>query len=183
MENYFIIHGSFGSPYSNWFGWLYDFLQTEKKPCYVPDFPIGVGLQNYENWSRLLEYYLNLGLITENTTIIAHSIAPVFVSKFLTKHKIKVKKCIFACGFNHYLGIDEEYDAVNESMYFDELEEVKNYSKEIICFYSDNDPYVKYDAEKAFADTLTEKQILIHEGGHLNSESGYTEFSELLQYL
>ena len=37
----------------------------------------------------------------------------------------EVKKCIFVCGFNNYLGIDEEYDAVNESMYTDGIESVK----------------------------------------------------------
>lgn len=30
MENYFIIHGSFGSPYSNWFSWLYDFIEDKE---------------------------------------------------------------------------------------------------------------------------------------------------------
>ena len=50
MENYFIIHGSFGSPFGNWFSWLHDFIEDEGKQVYVPDFPIGVGYQNYENW-------------------------------------------------------------------------------------------------------------------------------------
>ena len=76
----------------------------------MPQFPIGVSYQNYENWSKLLKYYWNLGLINENTTIIAHSIAPIFISKFLVENKIKVKKLIFVCGFNNYLGINEEYD-------------------------------------------------------------------------
>ena len=31
MENYFIIHGSFSSPYSNWIGWLHDFIEDEGK--------------------------------------------------------------------------------------------------------------------------------------------------------
>ena len=52
-----------------------------------------------------------------------------------------------------------------------------------ICFYSKNDPYVKYEAEKEFADTIATKQIVIDNGGHLNSESGYTEFKELLEYI
>lgn len=55
MENYFIIHGSFGSPYSNCFGFLHDFIEGEGKEVYVPDFPVGVGYQNYENWSKLLK--------------------------------------------------------------------------------------------------------------------------------
>ena len=154
MENYFIIHGSFGNPYSNWFGWLHDFIENKEKQVYVPDFPIGVGYQNYENWSKLLKYYLDLGLINENTTIIGHSIAPVFIAKFLIENKVKVKKLIFVCGFNQYLGINEEYDAVNESMYLDNLEDVRQYAEDIICFYSDNDPYVKQAVEEDIANLV-----------------------------
>ncbi len=182
-ENYFIIHGSFSSPYSNWIGWLHNFIEDEGKQVYVPDFPIGVGYQNYENWSKLFKIYLDFGLINENTTIIGHSIAPVFISKFLTKNKIKVKKLIFVCGFNNYFGIDAEYDAVNGSMYFDGLEEVKKYTNEIICFYSNNDPYVKFEAEKDFADKLGAKQVLLNNAGHINSESGYDTFEEIVSYL
>ena len=98
-ENYFIIHGSFGSPFGNWFSWLQDFISSDGKQVYVPQFPIGVGYQNYENWSKLLKYYLDLGLVNENTTIIAHSIAPVFISKFLTENKIKVKKFKYRVKF------------------------------------------------------------------------------------
>ncbi len=183
MENYFIIHGSFSSPYSNWIGWLHDFIEDEGKQVYVPDFPIGVGYQNYENWSRLLKYYLDLGLINENTTIIGHSIAPVFISKFLTQNKVKVKKLIFVCGFNNYLGINEEYDAVNKSMYFNNLEDVKQYANETICFYSDNDPYVKYESEKDFADKIATEQVFIPNAGHINSESGYGTFEDIVSYL
>ena len=183
MENYFIIHGSFSSPYSNWIGWLHDFIEDDGKQVYVPNFPIGVGFQNYENWSKLLKYYLDLGLINENTIIIGHSIAPVFISKFLAQNKIKVKKLIFVCGFNNYLGINEEYDAVNKSMYFDNLEDVKQYANEIICFYSDNDPYVKYDVEKDFADKIATEKLFIPNAGHINSESGYDTFEDIVNYL
>ena len=183
MENYFIIHGSFSTPYSNWIAWLADFIATDGKEVYVPQFRIGVGYQNYENWSKLLKYYLDLGLINKNTTIIGHSIAPVFISKFLTQNKVKVKKLIFVCGFNNYLGLNEEYDNVNKSMYFDNLQDVKQYADEIICFYSDNDPYVKYEVEKEFSDTIATEQILIPNGGHINSESGYNTFEDIVNYL
>lgn len=183
QENYFIIHGSFSSPYSNWIGWLHDFIEDEGKQVYVPNFPTGVGYQNYENWSKLFKYYLDLGLIGENTTIIGHSIAPAFISKFLTENKVKVKKLIFVCGFNNYFGINKEYDAVNESMYFNNLKDAKQYANEIICFYSDNDPYVKYEAEKEFVDTVATKQILIPNAGHINSESGYDTFEDIVSYL
>lgn len=183
MENYFIIHGSFGCPYSNWFSWLHDFLESEEKTVYVPDFPIGTKYQNYENWSKLIKYYYDIGLINENTTIIAHSIAPVFISKFLVLNEIKVKKLIFVCGFNNYVGINDEYDTVNESMYFENLQDVKKYADEVICFYSNNDPYVKYEVEKQFADTIATNQVFIPNAGHINAESGFDTFEDIVNYL
>ena len=75
----------------------------------------------------------------------AHSIAPVFVCKYLIMNKINVKKLILVCGFNNYLGIDSEFDSVNKPMFIDNyFEDAKHYCSDI-CYYSDNDPYVKYD--------------------------------------
>lgn len=183
MNNYFIIHGSFGSPFANWIPWLRKEIENEGGSVYTPDFPIGVGYQNYENWARLFKAYLDAGLINEKTTIFAHSIAPVFVCKFLIENQIKVKRLVFVCGFNNYLGINEEYDDVNKTMYTNDLSAIKNYCDDIICYYSDNDPYVRYEVEKDFVDTVADKQFVIEGGGHLNSESGYTEFKELLKYI
>lgn len=145
--------------------------------------PTGVGLQNYNNWSKLLKYYADLGYVNEKTTIFAHSIAPIFITHFLIENKIKVKKLVFVCGFNNYLGINEEYDNVNESIYCSNIEEIHNFCDSIICFYSKNDLYVKYEIEKDFADKVSDVREVIEDGGHLNSESGYNEFNELLKYI
>ncbi len=185
-KTYFIIHGSFSSPYSNWFADLAKNINNNGgNQVYCPDFPIGTKFQNYNNWSKLLKCYFDIGLINENTTIIAHSIAPIFVCKFLCENKIKVKKLIFVCGFNNYFGINDDYDTVNKTMYFDNLSNIKNYADDIICFYSDNDPYVSFEAEKIFADTVAspDRQILISGAGHINAESGYTSFDEIKKYL
>ena len=181
-QNYLIIHGSFGSPFVNWVPWLRSELEKENLVVYTPDFPTGVGYQTYDNWSRLLRTYVEAGIINENTVIYAHSIAPVFICKFLVENKIRVKRLVLVCGFNNYFGINDEYDTVNKTMYLDNLENIKMYCKDIVCYYSDNDPYVKYDAEKEFADKISTKQYCIHNGGHLNAESNYSEFKELLNY-
>ena len=182
-ENYFLIHGSFGSPFVNWLPWLHKQLRNQGKEVYTPDFPTGTGFQNYENWEKLLRVYLEAGLINEGTTFFAHSIAPVFVCKFLIEHKMKVRNLVFVCGFNNYIGVDPDYDAVNKSMYLDNLNDIRNLCNDIVCFYTKNDPYVSYEAEKEFADTVATKQIIIEDGGHLNSESGYREFPQLLEAL
>ena len=177
MNNYIILHGSFGSKDGNWFPWLKNQLEKQNKKVYVPQMPIGVENQNYENWSKELDRLD----INENTTIIAHSIAPVFVCKYLINKKIKVKKLIFVCGFNNYLGINNDFDTVNKPMFLDNLEDIKDYCSDIVCFYSDNDPYVKFEVEKSFADTISNEQYVIKNGGHINLESGYTKFEEILK--
>ena len=174
---YLIIHGSFGSKDGNWFPWLKEKLEEKSEEVILPQMPVGVGKQNFDSWAAVLDE-LN---IDEQTTIIAHSIAPVFVCKYLIARKRKVAKLIFVCGFNNYLGINEEFDTVNQPMFTDNLARIKEYCNDITCLYSDNDPYVPLEVEKEFADTLTDKQIIIHNGGHLNTESGYTKFDELLK--
>jgi hypothetical protein len=183
MNNYILVHGSFGSPFVNWIPWLRKEIEKKKLEVYTPDAPTGVGFQNYENWSKLYKTYIDAGIINGDTIIFAHSIAPIFICKFLVENRVKVRRLVFVCGFNNYLGINEEYDEVNHTMYMKNLEQIKNYTDEIICFYSKNDPYVKYEVEKDFADKIATKQIIIEDGEHLNSESGYTEFNELLKYL
>ncbi len=133
-------------------------LENRNKEVVVPQMPVGVG--NQKILIIGLKEFKNLK-IDENTIIIAHSIAPVFVCKYLITNKIKVKKLIFVCGFNNYLGIDKDFDAVNEPMFIDNLEDVKKYCEDIVCYYSDNDPYVKFEVEKEFADKITNKQYII----------------------
>ena len=77
-DNYFILHGSYASPFSNWIPWLRKNIEDKKLDVYTPDFPSGVGYQNYTNWSKLLNVYVESNLINENTIIFAHSIAPIF---------------------------------------------------------------------------------------------------------
>ena len=179
MDNYIILHGSFGSKDGNWFPWLKKELENKSYKVDVPQMPVGVGIRNYENWSNEFSKLT----INENTIIIAHSIAPVFVCKYLITNKIKVKKLVFVCGFNNYLGIDPDFDSVNEPMFIDNLEDIKKYCEDIVCYYSDNDPYVKYDVEKNFADTVSSEQHIIKGGGHINAETGYKKFEDILEVL
>lgn len=183
MNNYFLVHGSFGDPFVNWFEWLFKQIKAQGKIVYCPQFPIGVGFQNYENWSKLLKYYLDLGLINEDTILIGHSIAPAFIIKFIIENNLKVKKLIFVCGFNNYYFDPEQYDKVNKTMYSENIEKIHKHCDEIICFYTDNDPYVNMQTEKNFADKVATKIEIIKGAGHINSETGYDSFEEILKYL
>lgn len=74
-NNYFLVHGSFESPFVNWIPYLRKEIENQNLEVYTPDLPTGVGYQNYKNWSRLLKTYVEANIINENTIIFAHSIA------------------------------------------------------------------------------------------------------------
>lgn len=179
--NYIIIHGSFSSPFNNWFGWLYHELSKEDIEVIAPQFPTG-DKQNYTNWSKLLNHYKDLGLINDNTIFIGHSVAPIFIIKYLIENEIKVKKLVFVSGFN-YAKVNPQYDTVNESFFTDDVEKIHDFCDDIICFYSNNDPYIKYEDLKAFSNKVASIDYEIKDGGHLNSEFGYDKFEKILKYL
>ena len=85
--NYLVLHGSFGSPFGNWFPYLRSELEKRELTVYTPDMPTGVGYQNYDNWSKVMEAYVSAGVVNENTIVFAHSIAPIFICKYLVEHK------------------------------------------------------------------------------------------------
>lgn len=182
LNNYFIIHGSEGKPFENWFPWLEEELTSKKRKVIVPQFPSPDG-QNYDNWSKILKTYLELGLINENTVFIGHSLAPIFICKFLIENKIKVKGLIAVAGFNELLGL--ELDEINKTflMEYEELEKIIDYTKFIYCFYSDNDPYIKKEYLEKFIKAVKGERNLVKNAGHFNARDGYTKFPLILEVI
>ena len=183
MDNYLIIHGSFGTPYSNWFPWLHQKLHDENKQVIVPYFPYGKSFQNLDNWTNLLDTYRKMRIINSYTTVIAHSIGCAFIVKYLIEKGMIMSKLILVAPFNNYTVDGGDYDYVNKTFFDNNFELVKDYVGEIICIYSDNDPYVKQEACKEFAEKLEAREIIIPNAGHINSESGYDSFEEMLNEL
>lgn len=180
--NYFIIHGSYGNPYKNWIPWLKSQLSKRKLNCIVPNFP-SPEKQNYECWKKVLEAYLEIGCITEDTTFVTHSLGGIFIAKFLLEHQVKIKKIITVAGFNN-IKFDEENELYN-SFYIakEELKKVQECCLERVSLYSNNDPYVPMLDAEEFANELQAKKVLIKDAGHFNEKFGYNEFREILEFI
>lgn len=175
-KNYFIIHGTRSSQYGNWFPWLYSKFFDAGESCFVPQFPTGEH-QDYKEWKTVLEGYLNAGYIGPNTVFITHSLGSVFVTRFVVEHKINIAGIISVAGFNAD-GNSDEINNLNKSFLTRErvLKKIANYVKFYHCIYSDNDPYVPLEVEMNFAKLVNAKVHEIEGAGHINAESGYTEF-------
>lgn len=180
MYDFIIIHGSYGSPFENWFPWLYQQLENKGFKVLVPQMPCGDN-QNYDNWSKVLNSYKNF--INENTTFICHSLAPAFIINYLIDKKLKIKKAVLVAPFYQKLG-NEDFDKVNISFFIKkDFAKISNFIKERYCIISRNDPYVPNIASIDFANMINAKIVEIDNAGHFNSKSGYTKFDLLLKYL
>ena len=98
--------------------------------------------QDYESWNTILMSYLKIGYIAEDTTFIAHSLGGIFLVKFLIDNGIKVKRIITVAGFNH-IQFDKD-NSLYDSFYMKDEYLIKIYDlyDEIVCIYSNNDPYI-----------------------------------------
>ena len=180
MKNYFIIHGTFGHNKENWFPWLEEKLRGGGR-CEVfnLNYPTPEG-QSFESWSKVLDKYKDK--ITDETVFICHSIGCVFLAKCCIYNKIKIGKAIFVSGCNNYY-FNPEFDKINRDMYTDRILEFKDYCKDVICFMSKDDPFIKFDALLSFADFVGGKKIIKEHSGHFNAKAGYTTFPEILKYV
>ena len=181
MKNYFIIHGSFGSSQENWFPWLENELNGREKQVFNLDFPIGIDKQNYNNWEMVLNSVKRF--INEESVFICHSIGCVFLVKYCIKNNIKIGKALFVAGVNNQLGLHKDFDSVNKTMFTNNVIEFKNLCSKRICFYSNNDPYIKLEKLIEFAKEVGGKEILIENAGHFNEKAGYTKFENILNYI
>lgn len=104
---------------------------------------------------------------------------------YLVKHKIKIQKFIGVVSFNRVNNrdVNKEWDKINETFFIDNLEDLKIYAKERICFYSPTDIY-DFNALDEFANKVNAKKVIIEKAGHFTAVSGYGEkFEEILKYI
>lgn len=188
MKNYFIIHGFMGSNIENWFPWFKKQIDSDNALCTIPQFPIALDKHNYSEWKKLLNVYRNeFNMINESSVIIGHSTGSICALKYILDNKIKIDKLILVSGFNNFYAPDENdiHNEINPTYYMEDskINEIKNYANEIICIYGDDDPYIPQEVLHNLAVLIEAKEVVIKNGGHLNSESDYEEFSELLKYI
>lgn len=188
MKKYYIIHGFMGSNIENWFPWFKEQIDSDEKLCVIPQFPIELETHNYNEWEKLFDVYRkDFHMIDDNSVIIGHSTGSIFALKYVLKNKIKIDKLVLVSGFNNYFAPDKDdvHNKINPTYYVEEneVQKIKNYVNEIICIYGDNDPYIPQNILHEFAESIHAKEVVIHNGGHLNALAGYIEFNELLKYV
>lgn len=178
MKNCFIIHGSESSSKAHWFSWLENKLVLAGYRVFNLDYPTPQN-QSFDTWKEVLE--TKKEYINKDTIFVCHSIAPAFVVKYCITTGTHIGALISVCGFNCLIG--GELDKINKTMFLEDITSFRELCDKRICFYSNNDPYLKLDYLKDFAKNINAVEVLIKDGGHLNTDTGFVEFPQILNHI
>lgn len=171
-----IIHGTGGSPERNWFPWLKEKLEEEGHEVVAPHLP-GMEDQSLDSW--LSSFKSETGDL-EKPVFIAHSVGPAFVMNLLERG-YRAEACFFVSGFTGLLGnrFDEPNRTITDREF--DFDAIKASCPHFHLYHGSDDPYVPLRKAEELADKLDAVLDVIEGGGHLNQESGYTEFTQVLR--
>lgn len=185
MNHAIIIHGWGADSSSNWFPWLASQLREKGWNVTVPDFPNTEWPKLYE-WLNYFEDVVarprraqkaDQGSAT--TVLIGHSLGVPFILRWLersTSAATPIKTAYLVAGFHKPLGFPATENFVDKPF---EWERIKSNCKKFIVINSDNDPYIPREIGKELVEKLGVKEILEHNGAHLNAPGGFLEYPKL----
>jgi predicted alpha/beta hydrolase family esterase len=169
-----IFHGSYGNPEGNWFMDCKNTLVSLGQDVIVPRFPVDdweeitkngkeipPSNQNLENWIKIFDPIAKSLQKKEKLCFVGHSLGPLFILHIVSKFNIQLDSAIFVSPFLNTLHRAWQIDHVNASFYKTD-------------FDSDNDPYVPINKVLNFAKLLNSSLIEVRNGGHMNTEFGFT---------
>lgn len=182
MTKFLILHGTNGSPASNWFMWLKGILIGRGYRVWLPQLP-SADKPNTATYNKFLLSNKDF-IIDEDTVIIGHSSGAVEILSLL-QHLPKdtvIKAAILVAAFNNDLGVDILAGMFTEPFDF---EIIKTHCSNFTFIHSDDDPYCPIDQAEYLA-LQTGGNLLQFEGqGHFNVELGpqYKQFPELIDII
>lgn len=181
IEDAFIFHGTCGWPERNWFPWLKDRLMEIGIRTIVPRLPTPEG-QSVANWRAAIAAYM--ADIGPQTLLIGHSSGANFILHLLETLERPVAHAVLVGMPIAQTGI-ADIDALNESFFNHAFawDKITANSKGFSLWHGDDDPYVALSQAQEAARRLGAPLAVVRGGGHLNQDSGYTEFPEILDLL
>ncbi|AWI08393.1 RBBP9/YdeN family alpha/beta hydrolase [Ereboglobus luteus] len=183
-NNAFVIHGSFGSPFENWFPSLHKRLCANDWTAIVPHFPSPQG-QTFLSWCAILDSYRQARILTDKSVFICHSSASPFVLKYAVRKQLNFRGLVTVSGFNNFYSGDEEFDKIN-SEFYQETQELllasRHFDKKY-SYFSNDDPYLPFGVLESFSKAIGSTKFIRTNAGHFNTRSGYDSFDEIAELL
>lgn len=179
MKTVLIIHGVGGHAGIHWQQWLHDQLEGQGHKVLMPNMP-EPDHPDRKTWLEEVKAALNEVNLSQ-LTIVGHSLGVTTALDFIEQANNRVNRLLSVAGFAKDYGAEMNGYFLQEKLV--DFEKVRNNLRWAAVIYGDNDPYVPQAELKYVADSLGVQPVIVHDGGHLNSETGFTEFQQLLEML
>ena len=182
MTKFLILHGTDGSPESNWFMWLKNVLINKGHEVWLPQLPNSdrPNIRTYNNFLLSNPEFI----FDKDTIIIGHSSGAVEILSLLQhlSKNIVIKSAILVSAFKDNLDWDVLDGLFIEPFNFDLI---KQHCSDFIFIHSDNDPYCPINHAEYLAKQTNGMLIKIKGQGHFNTELSpeYEQFPQLLDII
>lgn len=174
-----ILHGINGHAGIHWQQWLQKDLAKRGYSVIMPDLP-DPDKPDRKKWLKTIRKSVK-NIDHKDLVIVGHSLGVVSALDYLEKTKEPIRALLSISGFSQNYG-----SGLNSSFLKEKdinFKKVKTKVGESFVIYGDNDPFVPQDKLEDLAKNLDVEPFIIAKAGHLNSDSGYTEFPMLVRII
>lgn len=176
MKTVLILHGIGGHSGIHWQQWLHDELKIAGYDVLMPELPDS-DHPDRQTWLNVVKEAVR-SCDPEELVIVGHSLGVTTALDYIEQNQTNIDGLVAVSGFAEKYGLElNEYFLAEKAMDFTKITNKLSWSS---VFYGDDDAYVPQDALSYVADNLRVKPTIVSKGGHLNSDTGYTEFPALL---
>lgn len=169
-----IVHGIGGCAGKHWQQWLHDELERQGCKVIMPSLP-DADRPDRNVWMGKIRKLLEN---EKEVVLVGHSLGVVSLLDALEELPVTV------AGFYSVSGFASDYGAPLNSYFLKEktvrFDCVLPKIRRSFVFYGDNDPYVPQDKLSELANILNAQKTVLANGGHLNTDAGFTKFHLLL---
>lgn len=177
MKTFFIIHGIQGHAGKHWQAWLKLELEKSGQKVIMPTLP-NPDHPDRTKWLEFLKEKLR-DINTNNLVFVTHSLGAVTAMDYIEQSPEAILGLVSVSGFARDYGMElNSYFLKEKHM---DMNMIRKNVRNISIIFGNDDPYVPQNELKYLSEKLNVEEIIIENGGHLNTETGYTKFPLLLE--
>ncbi len=184
MKRAVILHGTDGTPTSNWLPWLKAELEKRGHEVWTPQLP-DADAPNAQKYTKFL---LGSGWDFQDNLMIGHSSGGVEILHLLRHlpQNVRLKTAVLAGAFSQVLA-DEPDWAQLKGLFEEPFDFAKITSKadKFLFVHGDNDPWCNPNQAELLAQKVGAEFVLVPGGQHFSTalDPAYTKFPELVELL
>lgn len=184
MNKIYMVHCWDGTKDDGWYYWLDKKISNENNKVIRFNMP-NTENPKIEEWVSELDKQVDI--LDENTYFIGHSIGCQTILRYLENKNVdKIGGILFVAPWLDLLpeAIEDEdsyntaYPWIHTDINFNKIKSITN---NINCIFSDDDYFVSLSQKERFEELLNAKTIVISGKGHISSEDGVNELTEIYE--